>query len=131
MLDDARPVRLREENGYKYIEMFVTTENNGHSYGMKYYPNIAGYYEVSVVIPRRNGYTGFIELGINNTGEEKHIARIHGTEVKPNETLQVKSYGTQYFDGIDDYLTIYDSRTNNDGKTAVFYPIILYRREDK
>lgn len=125
VLDDARPAKLRKENGYNYIEMLVTTENNGHSYGMRYYPKHEGNYEVQVVIPRRNAYTGYIELGINNTGEQQNIARIHGTETKPYELLQVKSYGTYHFDGIDDYLTIYDSRKNNDGKTAVFYPIIL------
>ena len=118
-LEPPKTIIRPHENGYAFMQI---APEDGKGYGMKYIPKHAGYYNVSVILPQIPPYTGYIQLGINH----EHVATIHGTRTIRETELQTKEYGAYYFNGIDDYITIYDSRKDS-GKTFVSYPIVLKR----
>ena len=129
-LEPPKTIIRPHENGYAFMQI---APEDGKGYGMKYIPKHAGYYNVSVILPQIPPYTGYIQLGINHDGTEthlgqihEHVATIHGTRTIRETELQTKEYGAYYFNGIDDYITIYDSRKDS-GKTFVSYPIVLKR----
>ena len=120
-LEPPKTIIRPHENGYAFMQI---APEDGKGYGMKYIPKHAGYYNVSVILPQIPPYTGYIQLGINHDGTETHLGQIHGTGTSRVTQLQIKEYGVHKFDGINDYLIIYDSRKDG-GKAFVSYPILL------